>query len=200
MRALIATFVRSCRSLARAVRYFFASCPSKNLAKVCKDPLGADQRRNWRRNGWIQNDFCFTCHSGVLCFSVFSNMCFSLQWEAWFCKPTSSTLHSKNHFSDPQLALIRAVFATFVRSCRSLARSVRYFFASCSFTNLAKVCNSCLWTRSGRTRSKKTCAQMLSWSTISQYIPPEIFYGAQAFQKHLQAKPPKKASDKDKVK
>ena len=33
------------------------------------------------------------------------------------------------HFFDPQTASIRATFVTFARSCRSVARSVRYVFA-----------------------------------------------------------------------
>jgi len=43
------------------------------------------------------------------------------------------------------------VFATFALYCRSLARAVCYFCASCPSKNLAKVCNACLWTRSRRT-------------------------------------------------
>ena len=62
---------------------------------------------------------------------IFSNQCFSLPWEAHFCKTTPSTFDQKYHFFDPQTASKRAFFITFARSRRSVARSVRYVFAPC---------------------------------------------------------------------
>ena len=58
-------------------------------------------------------------------------MCSLLGQDAHLCKTTSSSIHQKHHLFDPQTASIRAIFVTFVCSCRSIARSVRYVFASC---------------------------------------------------------------------
>ena len=62
---------------------------------------------------------------------MFSKKCFSPRWEAQFWKTTSNTFDQKSYFFDPQTALKRADFVICACSCCSVARSVRYVFASC---------------------------------------------------------------------
>ena len=62
---------------------------------------------------------------------IFWKKCFSLAWEAQFWKTTSNNFGPKYHFFDPQAASKWADFGVIACSCCSLARSVRYVFASC---------------------------------------------------------------------
>ena len=62
---------------------------------------------------------------------IFSKKCFSLGWGAHFCKTISNTFDQKYNFFHPQTALKRAMFVIFACSCRSVARPLRYLFASC---------------------------------------------------------------------
>ena len=63
--------------------------------------------------------------------NIFWKKCFSPSWEAHFWKTTSNTFDQTYHFFDPQTASKWADFVIIARSCCSVARSVRYVFASC---------------------------------------------------------------------
>ena len=63
--------------------------------------------------------------------NIFWKKCFSPAWEAQFWKTASNTFDEKYHFFDPQTASKWADFVIIARSCCSVARSVRYVFASC---------------------------------------------------------------------
>ena len=62
---------------------------------------------------------------------MFWKKCFSPAWEAQFWKTTSNTFDEKYNLFDPQTASTWADFVIIACSCCSVARSVRYVFASC---------------------------------------------------------------------
>ena len=77
---------------------------------------------------------------------AFFKKCFPPSMASTFFKQFSSLLH-KFHFFDPQAALIRTIFITFARSCRSIARSLRSLCAPGPLqkTLVARVpCSFCL--------------------------------------------------------
>ena len=69
--------------------------------------------------------FLLTFPLQLIFFNVSAKMYFPPSVASTFLKPTSSILHPKNNFFEPQAPLIRAIFITFARSCRSLARSLQ---------------------------------------------------------------------------